>query len=216
MARNFWNPSPEPGLDASVGDSQDPEADSVDSNLVGSHCEASELGAMPVQRIDAVTVALLYEEHAEELRCFLLGVLGNLELANEVLQITFAKAVELGHTAHEETIKGWLFRVAYNEALTYRRRQMVRDRAARTLGQHPPQLAESPEDLATRLETIQQVRHALGNLNEHQRQIIRMRIYDEKTYAAIATELDIPLATVYARMQSALRRLRETLHELEQ
>src|SRR5438105_2950495 len=69
-------------------------------------------------RLEADAVAALYREYAEELRCFLLGVLCSLELANEVLQITFAKTVEQGHTAQAESVKGWLFRVAYNEAMT--------------------------------------------------------------------------------------------------
>ena len=38
-----------------------------------------------------------------------------------------------------------------------------------------------------------------------------MRIYEEKTFAQIARELDAPLGTVLTRMRSALRKLHSRL-----
>ncbi|HEV3303846.1 MAG TPA: hypothetical protein VG055_29600, partial [Planctomycetaceae bacterium] len=73
-------------------------------------------------RIDSAVVAALYERYADEIGLFLKGVLRNSDLAAEALQNTFAKAVESGHTAREESIKGWLFRVAFHEAALLRRR----------------------------------------------------------------------------------------------
>ncbi len=40
-----------------------------------------------------------------------------------------------------------------------------------------------------------------------------MRIYDEKTFAAIAEELSLPLGTVLSRMQLAIRKLRLKLEQ---
>ncbi len=80
-------------------------------------------------------VAALYECYAEELRLFLTGVLRNADLADEALQNTFAKAVESGHTAREESVKGWLFQVAFNEAILLRRRGQVHTRSLRQLVQ---------------------------------------------------------------------------------
>ena len=84
-------------------------------------------------RIDPAVVAALYVEHADELRAFLIGVLRNSELAGEVLQATFTKAVEVAHTAREETRKGWLFKVAFNEAMLVRRRQWQQEQSVRRL-----------------------------------------------------------------------------------
>jgi len=170
--------------------------------------------AAAVERMDPQTVAELYRQHADELRCFLLGVLSDLDLANEVLQATFAKTVDQGHTAREESLKGWLFRVAFNEALTYRRRQSVRNRAVQKLGEAGEREMPSPSDLALRGEAIESVRAALKHLSDDQQQLIKMRIYDEKTYATMATELGLPLGTIYGRMQLALKALKERLEKL--
>jgi RNA polymerase sigma-70 factor (ECF subfamily) len=162
-------------------------------------------------KINPAVVAALYVRHAEELRSFLIGVLRDHHLANDVLQITFAKAVEEGHTAHEESLKGWLFQVAYHEALAVRRRQAVHDRAARKLAQGDFRQVEAPEASLVRWETVQQVRAALEELPAEQRQVVRLRMYEQQKFSAIAEQLGVPLGTVLTRMQLALRKLRKRL-----
>jgi RNA polymerase sigma-70 factor (ECF subfamily) len=162
-------------------------------------------------KIDPAIVAALYVKHAEELRCFILGVLRSADLTTEVLQNTFAKAVEVGHTAREETLKGWLFRVAFNEAMALRRRQAVRDRAARKLADAAPAVVESPVDQACRWETVTRVRAALAQLPPQQRQVVQMRMYEQKKFITIAEELELPLGTVLTRMQAGLKKLRGKL-----
>ena len=68
-------------------------------------------------------VASLYAALAPELRRFVLGVVRDPELADDVMQATFVKAIEQGHEARAETARGWLFRVAFHEALAARRRR---------------------------------------------------------------------------------------------
>ena len=159
-------------------------------------------------KIDPAIVAALYVKHAEELRCFILGVLRSADQTAEVLQCTFAKAVEMGHTAREETLKGWLFRVAYNEAMALRRRQGVRDKAARKLAEAGTPLGEAPDEQVCRWETVATVRAALAQLPPEQRQVVHMRMYEQKKFAVIAQELGLPLGTVLTRMQAALKKLR--------
>jgi len=173
--------------------------------------ETAEPESASAARLPPTTVTELYALYADELRCFLLGVLANLDLANEVLQITFAKTVERGHTARDESFKGWLFRVAYNEALTWKRRQQVRTKAAIRILAEGERVAESPEELVGRAEINEQVKEALAKLPADQQRIVRMRVYDDLTYAGIATELGVPLGTVYARMQQALKSLKNAL-----
>ena len=164
-------------------------------------------------RIDPAVVAELYAKHQAELRSFLVGVLRDSHLANDALQSTFAKALKLGHTAMKESLKGWLFRVALNEALAIRRRQQTRDRVLRRVAWSRPRASESPVENVTRSETVDVVRAALDELPAEQRQVVCMRIYDEKTFAAIAEELSLPLGTVLSRMQLAIRKLRLKLEQ---
>ena len=51
------------------------------------------------------------------------------------MQATLSKALELGHTARHETLKGWLFRVAFHEAMAARRRAKAGDAARRRLAE---------------------------------------------------------------------------------
>lgn len=159
-------------------------------------------------RIDSALVSALYEEHSQELRRFLIGVLRDHDLATDALQNAFSKMIEVGHTARQETLKGWLFRVAYHEALALRRRQGVDGKAMRKIASAGPPASESPDELLCRSEAVDRVRDALEQLPAEQRQVVRMRMYRQQTFAAIAAELGLPLGTVLTRMKLAVDKLR--------
>lgn len=162
-------------------------------------------------KLDPSIVASLFVEHADELRRFLVGILRDHNTASDVLQITFAKAVELGHTAREETLKGWLFRVAYNEAIVVKRRQAVRRRAAETLAAAGAPDVPPPDSRLVRFEDVERVRAAMHVLPPEQREVVNLRMYDELKFVEIAAKLNVPLGTVLTRMQAALKKLRKAL-----
>lgn len=162
-------------------------------------------------KLDPSIVAALYLAHGEELRRFLLGLVRDPALAADVLQTTFARLVERGHETREETRKAWLFRVAYHEALAVRRREAVGDKVVRQVAWQANGEVTTAEDSLVRFEAVQHVKDELANLRPEERQIVRMRIYEEKTFAVIAQELKIPLGTALARMRSALSKLRKKL-----
>src|SRR5262245_323677 len=166
-------------------------------------------------------VVSLYETHGEELRRFVLGVVRDPDLTGDVMQATFSKALELGHTARPETLKGWLFRVAFHEALAACRRRLSGDRARRRLAElwgagGGGARADHPGDGLIRGETIDAVRRALGALPDPQRQVVLARIYDDKTFAQIARESGLPLGTVLTRMRLALNKLRGALRAVDE
>jgi RNA polymerase sigma-70 factor (ECF subfamily) len=166
-------------------------------------------------RIDPAAVAALYAAHGAELRAFLMGVLRDGELAQDALQGTFTKAVEFGHTAHEESLKSWLFSVAYREALAIRQRQAIDRRALLVLATIPQHNVETPAGSLARRDSIQEVRNALERLTPEQRIIVQKKIYEDKTFAVIASELAIPLGTVLTRMRTALKHLQQRLNSNE-
>src|SRR4051812_25306874 len=161
--------------------------------------------------VDASRVVALYESHGPELRRFVLGVTRDPELASDVLQATFAKALELGHTARAETFKGWLFRVAFHEAVTARRRREAREQGNRRLAALGKHAAERPDERLIRTETIEAVRQALEGLPAEQRRVVWARMYEDKTFAEIARESGLPLGTVLTRMRLALEKLRRSV-----
>jgi RNA polymerase sigma-70 factor (ECF subfamily) len=164
-------------------------------------------------RLEPAVVSALFREHSQELHRFLMGVLRDWQLAHDVLQATFAKAVEVGHTSAAETRKAWLFRVAYHEAMAVRRRQGVDGKALRQIAwtQDAGIAGDEAAAPAIRAETVDRVREAIAELPAVQQQVLRMRIYEEKTFAVIAQELQIPLGTALARMRTAMEKLRKKL-----
>jgi RNA polymerase sigma factor (sigma-70 family) len=164
------------------------------------------------RRIAPEEIAALHAECGAELHRLALGVLHDAHLAADVVQAAFVKAMEQGHTANE-SLRGWLFRVALNEALALRRRQGVQTRALDKLawlGRGWDE-NEQPEEITSRREEVERAKTALEGLPAEQRQVVYLRLYEQKTFAVIARELNVPLGTVLWRMQAALKRLRECL-----
>lgn len=171
---------------------------------------------MTAGSLDQARVAELYSIYASELRAFLVGLLRNVDLAAEVLQATFVKATESGHTAQPETIKGWLFRVAYHEAMLIRRRQEIDQRATRRVALNLTHTSAAADAPFWQSQMAERVREQLETLSPEQRTIVRMKIYEEKTFAEIAAEIGIPLGTVVSRMRAALQKLGQELAEFSE
>lgn len=170
----------------------------------------------PATPLDPATINELYQQHANELRRFLLGVLRDPQAAADAMQSALVKAVELGHTAADETRKAWLFRVAYHEALATRRRETTTDRILQTAVWHVSTTErESAAESASRREQAAAVRAALARLPEQLQTVVRLRIHDNLTFAEIAARLEIPLGTALTRMRTALAKLKAVLTEHE-
>ncbi len=166
-------------------------------------------------QLDPVISAKWYADYAIGLKAFLLGVLKNPTEAEEVCQVTFAKALTHGGTVQVGKEKAWLFQVAFNEAMSFKRKSGVSERAHRELFNRKFQKSsEDPfpfEDHLIKAETADRVRSALHLLSAEQQQIVQLRIDDNKTFQEIADQLDQPLGTVLTRMRLALQKLREAL-----
>jgi len=169
------------------------------------------LSAADEGKLEPSIVAALYLDHGEELRRFLVGLVRDPALAADVLQTTFARLVERGHETRQETRKAWLFRVAYHEAMAIRRREAVGDKVVRQVAWQSNGDWSTIDDRLVRFETVEIIRDELASLRPEERQVVRMRIYEDKTFAVIAKELQIPLGTALGRMRTALMKLRERL-----
>lgn len=165
------------------------------------------------QRLSTDTVQGLYDIHGRDVLTFLVGVLRNADAAQDVCQITFQRLLEVGHEANPETVRGWLFKVAFNEAMAYRRRQNRDEswqRKQAEFGQESITLDLSLQTLV-KTEEIEKLRRLLQQLPAEQQLVVQRRIHDDKTFATIAEELNVPLGTVLTRMRLALEKLQRWL-----
>ena len=160
-------------------------------------------------KIDPAVVQEWHETYAADLEAFLLGVLRHRESVAETLQATFVKALESGHQAREKTVRGWLFRVAHNEAMQLKRKLKLADEKIKNRSLIR-EFLEQPDDAAIRQEDVHKIGEALKKLPQEHYIVVKMRIFEDKKFAVIAEELGIPLGTVLTRMRTALKMLSRT------
>jgi RNA polymerase sigma factor (sigma-70 family) len=179
---------------------------------------SSERNDQPLATVrDKETLAELYRRHSRGVHEFLLGMLRDRADADEVLHQVFLKLLETWESVQPETAKGWLFTVAYHEAMMVHRRRNRDDAARARLWARPVwqtlREAPDPQSATVRGEVVEKVRRALEELPPAQRDVVQRRLYRDQTFAAIAGELGCPLGTVLTRMRLAVEKLRRLLEE---
>ena len=152
------------------------------------------------------------DRHGDELRRFVLGVVRDPDRTSDVLQATFARALESGHSARDDTFKGWMFRVAFREALAMKRGERRGEIAFRRLMENArTHSGTDPRVTAMRAEAVAAVRTALDRLPDDQRRVVVARMDHDTPFAQIARDSGLPLGTVLTRMRLALDKLRNAL-----
>lgn len=167
------------------------------------------------QQGDLEAFEQLYDRHAQRTLTYLIGMLRDRDLAEEVLQRSFVSLVERSpHMAESTDIRAYLFATARNQALNLLRSKRRRRDAKGRYGilmrrrrerQDPSRSAASEEDLC------RQLNDALNELPDGEREVVLLRTQGELTFDQIAEALRIPLGTASTRYQNALRRMRKCL-----
>ena len=119
--------------------------------------------------------------------------------------------IEKGDTIIQESaLKGWLFRVAYNEAMLIKRKDGVKRKHIEKLAWHVTPNAEpdQPADRILDQEKHQEVKKALDQLSAAQQEVVRKRIYEGLKFREIAEQLDVPLGTVLVPIHTSLKKLK--------
>jgi RNA polymerase sigma-70 factor, ECF subfamily len=147
--------------------------------------------------------------------------------AEEVAQKTFLSVIEQFDKFREESrFRTWLLRIATNNALELLRRRKVRagpslDNAGPEDGfenvPHPQYIAvwrETPEQLALRRETRQQIDEALAELDPKYRVVFILRDIEDLSTRETAETLGLSQEAVKVRLLRARLMLRERLTRL--
>jgi len=162
--------------------------------------------------VDSDRLSKLFVEYREGLLRFVVGVVRDREAAKDVVQDVFAKAVESASEVNPQAMKSWLYRVAFHEAISYKRRVQIDQSSKPHVAKPAHEGSEKPDESLVRNEVIEEVREVLQKLPLNQQHVVRLRIYEQKTFAQIAEETGSPLGTVLTHMRRALETLRQKLH----
>jgi RNA polymerase sigma-70 factor (ECF subfamily) len=156
---------------------------------------------------DGTALDSLFERYETPLFQFLVGMLRDHHLAEDTLQETFIRALERLDGVDAEHLRGWLFTVAYHQAMLAKRKLKQCPAAIADCHDQPDPVLQ-PDGQAMAREDAGRLRRLLESLPSGQREVIRQRVYEGKRFREIATHLNCPLNTALARMHEGLKRLR--------
>jgi len=171
-----------------------------------------------MQRGDESALETLYARYGGLVYALALRIVGDRELAREVLQDTFLRSWG-GSEAYDPgrgRVPWWLMGIARNRAvdLLRSRPHQARLREGTPLPAAPPASESGRPDTADAVVLRQAVVTALQGLSPVQRQAIELAYYGGLTQAEIARALGEPLGTVKSRTREAMERLRGLLWPL--
>lgn len=152
---------------------------------------------------DAAEIELSYRRYGSALLLFAAAITGERSRAQDAVQQVFLKLLESGSLRDARDAKSYLFACVRNAVLNDRKARQ-RDVAL------DPECAwfEPPHrDFAAELN----LRRALWELPEDQREVTILHIWGELTFAQIAEVLNISANTAASRYRYALAKLREAL-----
>jgi len=163
----------------------------------------------------------LVGQHQESLVRFALRLVGDPDEASDVAQETFIRAYErIGDFRGGSSLYTWLYRIAYNQAISLLRRRRVRrflrlDRTEDNGAEVELQLIDS-HDAAANLEQAELLQHidkAIENLPPRQRAIFVMRHVQGMSHTQIAKVVGRSEGAIRAGYFHAVRKLRDAARE---
>ncbi|MEM9368076.1 MAG: sigma-70 family RNA polymerase sigma factor [Planctomycetota bacterium] len=156
--------------------------------------------------------------YQDRLQMSMMQLTGNSHDAEEVTQEAFIRAfIKLDTFQRHSQFFTWLYRIAFNIALTRKRRHRVRyslDQHREEAGVEVPADGEDVDANLVRNDDVNLVRMAMEKLTPQHRAILVLREMNEASYEDIAEVLELSIGTVRSRLNRARRQLRIALEEM--
>ncbi|WP_145123398.1 RNA polymerase sigma factor [Rosistilla oblonga] len=168
---------------------------------------------------DRAAFGQLVRRYQDRLFASMLQVTGSSDDAEDVVQDAFVRAFVKLHTFQRQSqFFTWLYRIAFNSALSHRRRKrstVSLEHARESGGIEPVDKVDAPDAAMIRDDRVQTVRTALDQLTEDHRVILVLREMQDCAYEDIAQILEISIGTVRSRLSRARAALKLVLEEIE-
>ncbi|MCD0458802.1 RNA polymerase sigma factor [Roseiconus lacunae] len=161
----------------------------------------------------------LVRQNQERLFASMLQVTGSPEEAEEVTQDAFIRAfTKLDTFQRNSQFFTWLYRIAFNGALTRRRKKRARvslDQIREDNGLEIADDNDAVDEEMLRAERVGLVRSAIETLTEEHRRILILREMEDFAYEEIADVLEISIGTVRSRLSRARGQLKKAIETIE-
>ena len=152
---------------------------------------------------------------------YIYGFVHNEALAEDLFQETFIKAIitlKQGGYSESGKFSSWLMRIAHNKVFDVFRLEkhdntVSNDEYDVDLYDYSQLLEGNVEDNIVADQTIDELNYLITLLNEDQREIIKMRYYQELSFKEISDITGVSINTALGRMRSAILNLRKLAEE---
>ena len=164
---------------------------------------------------------LLLSRNQEKLFTYILFVVRDREMANDMFQETFFKVVsrlQQGKYIANGKFNAWLMRIAHNVIMDWYRQQR-----AQNIVDAPKEndlsnvgstlLESSREGELVNNQVMEDVRRMMSHLPASQREVVFMRFYQQMSFKEIAEATGVSINTALGRMRYAILNLRRMTRE---
>lgn len=170
---------------------------------------------------DRAAISQLIDRHTHRVRDYIRMMVKDRDVADDILQETFIKAVRVideGRYSDTGKFLSWVLRIAHNQVIDYFRSQ----KSAKTVSESDAgynmlgtlRFAErTVEDSMISSQIEEDVRRLVDRLPEEQREVVMMRYYSGMSFQEIADQTEVSINTALGRMRYALINLRKMIRE---
>ncbi len=160
---------------------------------------------------------VLLERHEEKIFSYIFFIVRNQDVANDIFQETFMKAVvtiQQGRYVENGKFQAWITRIAHNLIIDYfrqtRNENCVSNEDVDYDLFNDIKLAEATvESRMVREQVLEDVKLLVEHLPQNQKEVVFMRYYQELSFKEIAEITGVSINTALGRMRYALLNLRK-------
>lgn len=169
-----------------------------------------------LQEGEVAALGELYDEHAGALSAFARRLVGDADLAKDLVHEVFmAVPSAIRRFQGASSLRTFLISIAVNHARHHVRAAARRRSATERFAREPDALADTPEQDADRERLARALTCALDTLPIDQRVAFVLCEVEERTSREVASIVGAPEATVRTRLHHAKKKLREELSRRE-
>ena len=170
---------------------------------------------------DQNSLEILIRRHKSRVFSYILLIVKNKELAEDIFQETFIKVIRSlrrGKYIDNGKFVSWVLRISHNLIIDHFRKEKLRgtisnDSSAVDIFNSRKFSEDTIEDQLVTSQILNEVKELITELPEDQQQVIYMRHYQELSFKEIADQTDVSINTALGRMRYALINLRKLIDE---
>ncbi|WP_374539821.1 RNA polymerase sigma factor [Flavobacterium sp.] len=169
---------------------------------------------------DESALAILIERHQAKVYGFIYSKVGDTTISDDIFQDTFIKVIKtLKTNAYNEEGKflPWLMRIAHNQTIDFFRKNkkmpMQRETEEYSIFNFMSDSAQNIEGKLIEFQVEKDLKRLVESLPEDQREVLKMRFYDDLSFKEIADITGVSINTALGRMRYAVINLRKLIEK---